>query len=385
MPLILQILTISAYAFSVIYVVLIIFFYSGFRKLKPHDLKSDNDLPELTIIVCAKDEEDHIETTINSLLSQDYPKEKIHIIAVNDRSTDNTLAIMHSYQEKHNNITVINIETCPPEVSPKKNAIAQAVKVCQTEYIVATDAAIRHQQSWLRTYGSMCHDKLGCSTALCVFKKEQFSSKWEELWQNMQTLENLSYGVVIAGAMFNGFPITAYGGNMMYRKDLFKNDSALRGNVVTGDDTEIIQEAKKQGYEILFNAHPSAVVNVSPQETISKMVNQRVRWASHTMKMTFPVVLMMIAIFTFYLSTFVFPFLGFIHVNMLYFGLGLFAIKALCDFFYMTLSLKKFKISFNFFHLVLMELIHAPFIIFVGLKGTFGKFTWKGSTYKKTL
>lgn len=385
MPLILRILSIAAFSFSGIYLILIIFFYSGFRKLKAHELKSDEELPELTVIVCAKDEEEHIGITLNSILAQDYPKEKFSIIAVNDRSEDKTPELLDSLASKHDNITVLHISECPLGVSPKKNAIEQAIKECKTEFIVACDADIKHKSKWLRSYGSMCNDSLGCSTALCVLKKDSYLSKWEETWQDMQMIENLSYGVVNAGAMANGFPITAYGGNMMYRKELFKNDDALRDDVVTGDDTMIVYEAQRQKYDIVFNMHPEAVADVVPEDTIAAMINQRIRWASHTMKMTFPVVLMMLAIFFFYLSTFIFPLLGFININMLYYGLALFAVKACCDIFYMNVTLKRFDIPFKFKHLLLMELLHAPFIIWVGLHGTFGKFTWKGSTYKKTL
>ncbi len=385
MPLILKVLSIVAFSFSGIYVILIIFFYSGFRKLKAHELKADEDLPDLTVIVCAKDEEVHIETTINSILAQDYPKEKYTIIAVNDRSSDRTAEILDLLKSKNDNMKVIHLSECPHGVSPKKNAISRAIEYCDSEFIVAADADVTLKKQWLRSYGSMCTKSLGCTTALCVLNKKVYTSKWEETWQNMQKLENLSYGVVNAGAMANGFPITAYGGNMMYRKELFNADDTLRDKVVTGDDTMIVYEAQRQGYDIKFNMHPQAVADMVPEDTIADMINQRIRWASHTMKMTFPVVLMMLAIFFFYLSTFVFPFLGFIHINMLYYGLGLFAIKACCDMFYMAVTLKQFEIPFKFKHLLLMEVVHAPFIIWVGLRGTFGKFTWKGSTYKKTL
>jgi cellulose synthase/poly-beta-1,6-N-acetylglucosamine synthase-like glycosyltransferase len=365
-------------------VILILFFFSGFKKLKTHELKSDEDLPELTVIVCAKDEEEHIEKTIRSILAQDYPNNKYSIIVVNDRSTDSTAHILSNMEKEFDVLRVLHISECPKNISPKKNAITQAMKLCKTEYIVATDADTLHHKSWLRSYGSMANKNLGAATGICIYKKEKYFSKYEEIWQSMQTIENLSYNVVIAGAMANGFPITAYGGNMFYRKELFKGD-ALKQHIVSGDDSDIIYEAQKMDLEVKFNSHPASVVKLVPENTIKGVINQHVRWASKVLKATFPVVLMMIAIFTFYLSTFIFPFLGFVHINMLFYGLGLFIIKALCDIFYMTVTLRKFQIPFKFSHLLLMELVHAPFIIFVGLRGTFGKFTWKGTSYSATL
>ena len=48
--------------------------------------------PRLTVVIAARNEESCIETCLRSLLQQDYPN--LEIIAINDRSTDSTGAIM---------------------------------------------------------------------------------------------------------------------------------------------------------------------------------------------------------------------------------------------------------------------------------------------------
>ena len=50
------------------------------------------NLPFISIIVAARNEEKYIEKCLTSLLSQDYPN--FEVIAVNDDSSDNTLKIM---------------------------------------------------------------------------------------------------------------------------------------------------------------------------------------------------------------------------------------------------------------------------------------------------
>jgi cellulose synthase/poly-beta-1,6-N-acetylglucosamine synthase-like glycosyltransferase len=385
MQLSVYIITAIAYAFAGCYVLYILFFHLGFRKLKAHKLKDKNDLPPLTVIVCAKDEEQNIERCIRSILDQDYPKDKFSIIAVNDRSDDKTGEILDSLSTENEQVKVLHLSTCPPGASPKKNAISHAIKICETEYVVATDADTQHMSKWLQTYGSMCYEKLGAATGICLYKKDEYKSKWEENWQSMQTIENLSYSLVIAGAMVNGFAITAHGGNMLFRKDLFIDDNALKKNIVTGDDSDIVYEAQRRKLDVAFNAHPESLVKVVPEDRIKDVVNQRIRWASHTMKATFPVVVLALTVFFFYLAAIFLPLLAFVDVRVLPYWAGLVSIKALCDFFYMSMSLKKFNIPYKFRHLFMMELIHAPFIVWVGLYGTFGSFTWKGSSYKKTL
>src|SRR5919206_3850807 len=58
---------------------------------------SSNELPFLSIIVPARNEEQNIENCIRSLLAQNYPH--FEVIAVDDNSTDNTLEILMNIRE----------------------------------------------------------------------------------------------------------------------------------------------------------------------------------------------------------------------------------------------------------------------------------------------
>ena len=286
---------------------------------------------------------------------------------------------------KNPQLQIIHIDSCPSGLSPKKHAIATAIQKCKTEWVVATDADTLHSTSWLRSYGSLCDEKLGAATGICLYKKDKFKSKWEEIWQGMQTIENLSYSMVVGGAMVNGFAITASGGNMMYRKKLLDSDNSLKNHIVSGDDSYIVFEAQRKGYQVKFNSHPDSAVRLVPENSISGVINQRIRWASKTLKSTLPVIILGLTVFLFYLSVIFMPLLALWDTGVLWYWGGLVLIKALCDILYMTATMKKFNIPFKFGHLLLMEIVHAPFIVWVGLYGTFGNFTWKGTSYKKTL
>src|SRR4051794_35581550 len=66
-----------------------------------------NPAPRITILIPAKDEGERIRDCILSALNQDYPNFKV--IAVNDRSTDNTGTIMDEIASSHPNLTVAHI------------------------------------------------------------------------------------------------------------------------------------------------------------------------------------------------------------------------------------------------------------------------------------
>lgn len=82
-------------------------------KLNKHavaiDAVSDNDLPEVTLLVAAYNEEQCIEDKIANTLKLDYPKDKLSILFVTDGSTDNTpdivkkfhaVKLFHDYQRR---------------------------------------------------------------------------------------------------------------------------------------------------------------------------------------------------------------------------------------------------------------------------------------------
>jgi glycosyltransferase involved in cell wall biosynthesis len=70
---------------------------SNLNQINIKDRCDDTELPFVSIIVPARNEQNHIARCLTSLLSQDYPN--FEIIAVNDDSTDNTLKIMHEIQK----------------------------------------------------------------------------------------------------------------------------------------------------------------------------------------------------------------------------------------------------------------------------------------------
>ena len=59
------------------------------------------DWPEVTVLVAAHNEEKVIEDSLQALLASDYPRERLHIVPVNDRSQDGTEAIIERVAQAH--------------------------------------------------------------------------------------------------------------------------------------------------------------------------------------------------------------------------------------------------------------------------------------------
>jgi poly-beta-1,6-N-acetyl-D-glucosamine synthase len=91
-----------------------------------------SDLPTLTLIIAAYNEEECIEEKIQNTLSLIYPKEKRHFIFITDGSTDKTPEIISRYSE----IQLMHIS----ERRGKVSAMHRAVEETNSEVLVFTDA-----------------------------------------------------------------------------------------------------------------------------------------------------------------------------------------------------------------------------------------------------
>jgi cellulose synthase/poly-beta-1,6-N-acetylglucosamine synthase-like glycosyltransferase len=105
--------------------------------------------PSITVIVPARDEAADISATLHSLLAQDYPN--LQIIAVDDRSTDQTGAIMDDIATQHpEKLRALHVTELPSGWLGKTHAMALAARQAPTDYLLFTDADVLFHPTAIR-------------------------------------------------------------------------------------------------------------------------------------------------------------------------------------------------------------------------------------------
>lgn len=104
-------------------------------------------VPKVSVIVPACDEAATIEPALRSVLTLDYAN--LEVIVVNDRSRDNTGAVLAAIQKQYPGLQVYEISELPKGWLGKNHALHYGVQRAQGEYLLFTDADIVFESSSL--------------------------------------------------------------------------------------------------------------------------------------------------------------------------------------------------------------------------------------------
>lgn len=158
-------------------------FYSFLKrkKLKHAVNSSVTTLPPVSVIVPARNEEEKIEKCLVSLLEVDYPA--IEIIAVNDRSTDNTGRIMDDLSKKDSRLTVVHIKELPDNWIGKNHAMHVGARSAKGDFILFTDGDVIFKKNALALAMKYVLDK-GLDH-LCLFPETITETFWESALTNL--------------------------------------------------------------------------------------------------------------------------------------------------------------------------------------------------------
>ena len=107
--------------------------------------------PKVSIVVPARNETENVERCLESLLALDYPD--FEVIAINDRSTDETGALMARVASSHKSgapLRVLNIAELPAGWMGKQHAMWKGTAQASGEWLLFTDADVTFRADALR-------------------------------------------------------------------------------------------------------------------------------------------------------------------------------------------------------------------------------------------
>lgn len=149
----------------------------------PAGMPANAPWPRVSVVVPSCNEEAAVEAATRSLLAQDYPA--LQVVAVNDRSTDATGAILDRLGREHPHLTVVHVTELPAGWLGKNHAMHVGAARSTGEWVLFTDGDVVFARDALRrSVAAAVHAQLG---HMVVMPRLICHTFWERAAQTVAT------------------------------------------------------------------------------------------------------------------------------------------------------------------------------------------------------
>lgn len=222
---------------------------------------STDDLPEISVIIPAKNEEGVIAQTIENVLRSDYKNMSVYV--VNDGSTDGTAEAVSPYRDR---VNVITNEVCSGH---KAFAVNKALEQIDSPLVVILDSdAVVKPDSFTKMLKRYDSEDVGCVSAIVSVEN---NTNVLTLYQKVDYIIAMFLRTV--QDKINAVP-TSIGVCSMIRTDVLKGMGGMPGDTLI-EDGDFCAMLKKEGYYCRIS---DAVVGTIVPENPMEFFKQRKRW-----------------------------------------------------------------------------------------------------------
>ncbi|MCB2204430.1 glycosyltransferase [bacterium] len=254
----------------VAYLLKILLFYSGARRATNKRLSEE--LPSVSVIVAARNEEHNIGVCLDSLAELEYAG-RMEIIVVDDQSTDNTGVLIDEYAVRVPHLRKLRTEGSVHGLRGKANAITQAIEASSGEIILTTDADCRVSPRWVQETVAQYDAQTGCVCGVTLIE-------FDSVFTGMQSVD-WAYLLTIASAGVGwGYALSAVGNNMSFRRQAYDDVGGYEGVgfSVTEDFILFKAIAYETDWTVRYPVSPDTLVWSKACANARELYRQKKRW-----------------------------------------------------------------------------------------------------------
>lgn len=205
----------------------------------PWLLSHKRQLPAVSVVVCARNEAQHLRKHLPLLAAQEYEGE-FEIIVVNDASSDETAQVLKNQQSCCARLRTVHL---PRKTGPgKKAALQEGIAAARFDWLLLTDADCAPASNrWIAGMMAVA----GTPSAEIVAGYAPCRAEDRAFFRYEVAFTALQYG---AFALWH-FPYMATGRNMAWRKALFARHRGFtaHSDLASGDDDLFVNTAATAG------------------------------------------------------------------------------------------------------------------------------------------
>jgi glycosyltransferase involved in cell wall biosynthesis len=271
-------LWVGASCVLLVYYLFIVFPFAFGRKEK--STPASTALPDLSVIICARNELDNLKANVSKVLNQHYAG-NFEVVVVNDASTDGSAAWLEEMQHQHTNLKLLHLEERQKRGEGKKGALAFGIEAATYEHLVLTDADCAPAGvSWLSTVASHFAE----SALVLGYGPVHLPPDGEEVdlvLEHFCRWEAFNTALTYFSFAHAGYPYMGVGRNLAYTKTLYKQVGGFDAHMhlTSGDDDLFVKAAEVEAKPSLMLESTGNMYS-PPPKTWSAWFKQRKRHLS---------------------------------------------------------------------------------------------------------
>jgi len=261
--------------FILVSLVNLLYFFSFFSIPKPETKENINTDTPVSVIICAKNEEENLKNFLPSIMEQNYPN--FEIVVINDASSDNTLEIIEDFQKIDPRIQIVNVQNNEAFWANKKYALTLGIKKARHKQLLFTDADCAPQsKNWITEMAGSFQ-----SRHKIILGYGGYFQHTGSLLNKLIRFETLLTAIQYISYARLGSPYMGVGRNLAYTSDLFYELKGFANHLHlrSGDDDLFVNEAATAENTAIC-IHPDAVTRSVPKNNFSEWFVQKKRHVS---------------------------------------------------------------------------------------------------------
>lgn len=249
--------------------------------LPTHQSTPSTQKKPATVIICAKDEANNLETHLPQIMAQRYTNEAgkplFEVIVVNDCSTDDTELVLQGLEQRYDNLWHVTISPGEPRIFPgKKFALSEGVKHAGHELLLLIDAdCAPASDNWMELMLAPLNEGKEIAAGYGKYRAEGGLLNAFTRWETLHTfLQYSTYAL-------SGYPYMAVGRNLACTKSILLKAQATEvwNKLPSGDDDLLISTmATKENMAIVSDSRSFTLTN--SKTTWSEWLRQKQRHLS---------------------------------------------------------------------------------------------------------
>lgn len=232
---------------------------------------TEQSLMPVSVIICAKNEEENLAELLPKVLSQEYPD--FEVVVVNDCSYDNTENVIDGFARIFPNLRKANIKEDPYYKHGKKFAMLVGIKAAKNNHLLFTDADCYPASSqWLKEMAAGFSGEKEIVLGYGAYEKQKgFLNK-------LIRFDAFMIAVCYLSATIKNKPYMGVGRNLAYTRELFFKEKGFSNHyhINSGDDDLFVNKAANATNTNVC-IDKNAITYSKPEKTFRQWNIQKVR------------------------------------------------------------------------------------------------------------